>query len=667
MEKEMSLQKKWAKRIDQARTVHKREMIQWADKVIQEFAGDFKTDKDTGERYDTIAQVVHAIESAIKPNLVFSGPKLFVKANKPEWESKEELVEAIVNHEYRAILPNDRRLELENELCLTDARLLPYGVTKTLYLVEGQLIDEEKDPETFGDKVKGFFTGEKPKAAQIPVITDEKGHVTERCDPLKVMIDPNCKHISKRKYDIEELDLSDDELAIPKYDQAKVAKLEPNVCLDAENKLDGKTLDNYFKEYPDLAGYRIYEIHDYEKRQIYTYSEQLKDFIDADIDDKNRKYPLEKGSQFSFLYFDEAPNRAYPLPPVKFYRRRAIEFSYIYSQLQKQVDKFQPRIGVDETKLSQESKEQLKTGGLASIFTTIGPPANAVQEFNLSIQKDVLVYLEALQKLMNLESGVSDYQTSNPDDKRTATEATYITQNDNARKQTPKKRVRDFVVGQASTILQTLMQHSTKENFIKILGEKEAMEWWTNPETGKNTWTKDDIVGDYSFELDMDSITPINEAVRRKQNVEAMTTVLNPALRQSLEAEGIKLILKNIFKKFVGDNLGMKDETKILEDLNIRNPEQEHDFFMQGIVHPIQQDENHEEHLQKHIAWRESSGAQFLPPELLNSVDKHIFMTQQLLAQKEQQKQSQQAPAPTAPSNEGQSPEARINQEAQAV
>lgn len=655
VETNKDLAKKWQSRIDRARRVHKKEVVDWSEKVIQEYAGDFKTDSDTGERYDQIAQVIHAIEETIQPGLIFNNPKLTVRANLPEWQGREQLVEAVVNNEYRSILPGGRRLETENELCLVDARLLPYGVTKTVYLVEGEILEEKKE-ESLLDKAKGLFLGSEPEVTETPVITDEKGHITERVDPLKVIIDPDAKHITKIKFVLHELDLEKKDLSLPKYDRKLVEKMKPDVCLDMSAKLDQKTLDNYLKENQDVAGYRVYEIHDLENRQIGTYSEQLKDFIEPFHD-----YPLKEGSQFNFLYFSEAPNRAYPLPPIKFYRRRAIEFSYIYTQLSRQIDKFMPKLGVDSTKLGPSDKERLKAGNLGAIFETIGPPANAVQEFKFTIQQDLFVYLESIQKLLNLESGSNDYETGSPDD-RTATEATYIKQGTAGRRLKPKLKVKQFLTGQANTILLTLMEFQSKERFVKVLGENETEQWWEDPKTGKNTWSKDTISGDYALDLEIESITPVNEALKKKQNTEALQNVMNPALRQGLVMEGVKLKIAPIFEKYASENLGIKDKTKIYENMNIRTPEQEHDIWMNAQVPPVQPDEDHVKHLESHMAWRNSMLVQGLPSEILGGIDKHIMQTQMAVQQK-QAKSNPPKPG-QVPSGMGMAPEARLEKEA---
>lgn len=651
-----ALAKLWGRRIEKDRAVHREKVVLWAEKVFKEYGGDFNMDAETGDKYDQVAQVIHSVEETIQPHLMFSSPKFSVEAAKPEWEKREPLVEAVINHEYRDILPSGRKLEFENELCILDARLLPYGGTKTSYEVEGDILQDQEN-QKFMDKMKGLLTGETAGIQEIPVITSEKGHVTERFNPLKVFIDSSATHISKQKWTIEEIDFKAEDLKKPRYEQDKVEKLEANVTLD-EKKVprlrEMKDMDDNQK------GYRLYEIHDLEKRVKHTYSEQLKDFIEF-----NSAYPIPEGSQYSFVWFVEVPNQAYPVPPIRFYRQRAKEFSYVYSQVAKQIDKFMPKIGVDSTKLGPADKERLKSGNLASIFETIGPPSNVVHQFIFGIQKELFEYLGALKELMNLESGSNEYELANPE-QRKATEAIQIKQGTTARRFKPKKRVKDFLINQAHTILMTLQEFQTLEKFTKVIGENDALEWWQDPETGKQSWTKEDIAGGYSFDFDVETIAPQDENLKKQQNAVNMETALRPELRQGLLEEGIQLKVAPVFEIFAKENMGIKDKSKIMQPLDGLEPGDEHTLWMTGQVPEISERERKDpkflkKHSEAHRMMILSPGFQSLPPEFQQGPISHSQATDQELMMVEAKMnpqgpgdplKRQESPQSNIPSNE---------------
>lgn len=636
-----SLAKTWGKRIASARDVHKKFVVNWFEKVHKEFSGEYETNSDTGEKYDQVCQVIHSVEETIQPHLIFVAPRFTVRAkggNAAEWEKREPLIEAVINHEYTDLLPSGRKLEYENELALIDARMMPYGVTKTSYLVSGSILEEPQEQNLL-DKVKGFFTGEaSAPTRQVPVIEEEKGHVTERVDPLKLFLDPMAKNLSKCKFLIEELDLEKKDLISPRYEQEKVDKLRPNVVLNGAKTVEYKQMDKFFLDNPDDSGYRVYEIHDLEQRLIHTYSEELKDFIEF-----GRPYPIAEVSQYSFLWFNDIPNQAYPVPPLKYYRARALEFSYIYSQVSRQIDKFMPKLGVDGTKLSPGDKERLKNGSLGAIFETIGPPVNSVQQFSFGVQKDLLSYLGMIKEMLNLESGVNDYEMSNPEERK-ATEAQQIQQGTTARRFKPKNRVRAFLTTQANVILRTLQENQTVEKFVKVLGEKDAMEWFQDPVTGKAGWTKTEIAGDYNFDMDVEQSTPMDSAIKKKQRMEAMQTVMNPSVRQGLLEEKKKLKISPIFEKMVKEDLGINDRQSIIEDLSILSAEQELQLLMYGKPLKVQPGEKLEEHMQGHMTSLNAPLFKTLPPEVQNIMMDHIQETQMAMQQKQQKEQHSQKP-----------------------
>ena len=654
----MSLQNKtreelfqiWKKRLKIARDLHKEKVIDWADKVFKEYSGEAKTNQDTNERYSQMAQVIIAVEETVQPHLFFQLPRMTATAKAPQWEKRERLVEAVVNHEYQDIKPSGHTIELENELVILDARLLPFGVTKTTYEVEGEILEEPQDQGAM-DKFKNMLTGGAPPMNETPVITKENGHVTNRSNPLKIFLDYSADHITKQKFVIEMMDVTKEDLNRPRYEQDKVMLLEPSSVLLPDYGTGKKVEKDKYKDDPDFKGFRIYEVHDLENKVIHTMSDGYEDFIEF-----NRPYPIPEGSQYSFCWFIEVPNQVYPAPPIKFYRQRASEFSYIYSQVSEQIDKFLPKIVIDINRLTKDAQDKYRISGLGAVIESEGPPSGAIEVVNPQVQPDLFKYMAMIKELMNLEAGVNDYETAVPEERK-ATEAKIIDSGTRARRFKPKKRVKGFIINQAHTIWQTLMVNVSEERFTKILGENDAMEWWEDPETGKNTWTKEDIEGDYWFDFDVESITPKDEQVRMVQNEKSMQTVLNPNLKMGLLQEGQELLLSGIFEKYAKENLGIKDKTRIMRPLNGLEPGDEHTLWMTGQYPQISEREQKDpEFMLKHVGAHElfinSPGFQSLPNELKQGAAMHLQSYQPLM----QKLQAQRQPQGKAPQKTEQAP-----------
>src|SRR3990167_6420924 len=611
----------WKKRLSTAKSEHKKHVKDWAEKILIEYAGETDRNLDTTEKYEQVAQVIMAVEETVQPHLFFQNPTVIVSAKRQEYEAREELVAAVINQEYTDFKDSGYGIELENELVVLDARLLPYGVTKTSYEVEGEMLREDIKPQGVMAKISKVLTGE-PSFTEQPVITRERGHITERVNPLNLYLDYTATHITKQKWIIEEIPVAKDELRKIRYEQDKIEKLEPSVSIDPEYKnISNIDRQRMMDQDPDARGYRIYEIHDLENRVIHTLAEGLEDFIEF-----GTEYPMPESSVYSFLWFIEKPNEVYPLPPIKFYRKRANEFSYIYSQVAKQIDRFMPKIGVDGTKLGPEDKEKLKSGNLATIFTTIGPPGGVVSVFNPQVQRDLFEYMGMIKELMNLESGVNEYELSNPE-KRKATEARQISEGATARRFKPKKRVRGFLRNQAHKVWMILSQNVTEERMVKVLGKDDAMDWWRDHVTGKSTWTKVDIAGDYWFDIDVDSVTPRDVEKIKEDNMQAFQLIVGSPVGQLMQTENKELMVSPIVEKILKDNLGFKDTSKVIKDLNILDPEQEHDLWMYGQYPPVQEREDLQDHVSKHQAYISSPMFQFMPDLMKTQAAKHLYET----------------------------------------
>lgn len=616
----------WKKRIRIARDLHKDRIVKTADKFISEYSGEENKNQDTGERYEQIAQVVMAIEERVQPHLFLQSPEFIAKAKsqKSEWEKREPLVAAMINHEYQDFKDSGYGIELENELCILDARILGLGATKTGYDVEGDILKEPIEDAGPLDQVKNLLTGQAPQFKETPVITREKGQVTERISPIHLYLDPWATHITKQGFTIHWMDVSKEKLQKPRYEQDKVEKLEPSSVTvpDYENK--SKTEQEKLKDDPDFKAYRIYEIHDLENRQIHTIADGLDDFIEFQA-----PYPIAQGSQFSYLWFIEIIDKAYPSSPLKYYRKRASEFSYIYSQVSSQIDKFLPKIGINSNALDITDKQKFKNGGLGTFVDFNQPPGANWQVIQPTVQADLFKYLAMTKQLLTIESGVPDVELATPQADRTATEANQIDSAAQNQRFKPKKRVKGFLLNQGRTVWQFIQKNAPYDKFIMVLGEQAAGEWWNDPVTGKASWTDDNIRGDYSLDFDVDSISPQNKNQRLQLNNEALDRLSLPQMQTLLAQGKLKLKPRPLIEKYFKENLGIRDMDSVLEDLTVLEPSEEHDLWMQGQFPQISENEMKDpemllKHYQGHVAWINSPVFPTLPPLIQQGAMKHL-------------------------------------------
>ena len=629
----------WKKRLNVARELHKEKVIDWADKIFLDFSGENSANIDTGEKYSQVCEVIQAVEQTIQPHLFFKNPTFNATAKRPEWEKRLPLVSAVVNQEYTDIKKTGHRLELENELVVLDARLLPFGATETTWRVKGGIV-EERPEEGVMDKVGSFFTGKRAKPKFSPVIEEEIGHITERVNPLKLLLDYSAPHITKQRFTIKIMHGKKEELMTPRYEYDKVKDLKDDTVLIPDYKGSLRDDREKYQNDPDFKGLTWYEIHDLENRKIHTIVDGVNDFIEFDS-----PYPIAEGSVFSYLWFVTTPNKPYPIPPIKFYKRTAKEFSYVHSQVAEQIDKFLPKVGFDINRLSAPDRKKWELGTLGAFVGFNGSPQGAWDILQPKVQDDLFKYLAMKKDMMNLEAGVNDYEVAIPEERK-AYEAKIIDEGTKSRRYGPQRRVKGFLINQAHTIWQIEAQNATEESFIKVIGEDNTLDWWTDPETGKQSWTRENIAGDYAFDFDIEQISPLSRGEREKQNAINLETVLRPELRQGLLEEGEQLILSNLFMKFADENMGIKDRSKVIRKLEGLEPGDEHTLWMQGQYPDISEREQKDpkflvKHFQAHEMFINSPAFPALPPEIQQGAIQHRDSYLPLLARIMQQKQGQ--------------------------
>ncbi len=636
----------WKKRINIAKDFHKENVINWADRVFLDFSGENASNLDTGERYSQVCEIIQSIEQTIQPHLFFRNPTFNATAKRPEWDKRVALVSAVVNQEYTDIKKTGNRLELENELCVLDARLLPFGATETTWRVKGGLVQEEQDQSTL-DKLGGFITGKKPKPIFKPVIEEEVGHITDRMNPLKLLLDYSAPHITKQKFTIKIMHGKKEDLMTPRYDYELVADLKDDTVLIPDYKNSLSVDKDKYQNDPDFRGLTWYEIHDLENRVIHTIVDGVGDFIEF-----NAPYPIPEGSVFSYLWFVTTPNRVYPVPPIKFYRRTAKEFSYVHSQVSEQINKFLPKIGFDVNRLSKPDQDRWKVGNLGALVGFNGSPQGAWDVLQPKVQDDMFKYLAMKKDLLNLEAGVNDYEVSIPE-KRNELAVQEVAGGTKARRYGPQRRVKAFLINQAHTIWQILAENATEDQFVKVLGTNDTMEWWNDPETGKASWTKENIAGDYSWDFDVEQLSPLSEGERKQQNAENLKVITAPEIDQALLAKGYEFNIVPFIDKFATENMGIKDKSKYITKLDGLEPGDEHTLWMQGQFPQISQRELADtkfmvKHFQAHQMFNNSPAFSFLPHDIqqgaIQHTDTYLPHFAQLQQQQMKQKQSKSQP-----------------------
>jgi hypothetical protein len=119
-------------------------------------------------------------------------------------------------------------------------------------------------------------------------------------------------------------------------------------------------------------------------------------------------------------------------------------------------------------------------------------------------------------------SGISDYQRGqSPETRQTATEAAIISDSVNARSADKLAKVELFMADVARRIVQLEQQFQSQTQVARVVGPDQAIYWVP--------YDREEIQGEYDFEVEAGSTQPMNETVRR-QTATALMQAMAPFL-----------------------------------------------------------------------------------------------------------------------------------------
>ena len=123
-----------------------------------------------------------------------------------------------------------------------------------------------------------------------------------------------------------------------------------------------------------------------------------------------------------------------------------------------------------------------------------------------------------IEQDINTVSGVSEYARGQmPEIRRTATEASIIADAGNARA-SDKLAIVEISIGEIGRhVIQLMQQYMTDAQMVRITG-KDDQKYYV-------AYTRDDIVGEYDFEVEGGSTQPMNETARRQQAISLMNAM----------------------------------------------------------------------------------------------------------------------------------------------
>lgn len=471
-------------------------------------------------REHPIDNVVFANIRAIVPRLNHRNPKIYVKPKKKPFRSKEGLFDTIASSVYVELLLNyyykELQVKREARKCLYDSLLSPLGIMELGYTLETEKIKDEEllDTNELISADSPFCVRRNPKDFR----NDPEGIDSQLNDSRWIAL-RWVKSLNDLKRN-------------PKYSNTTNLKSNFTVKTNFGSAVMGS--DSVVEpDASDMWG-RVegWDIWDKKERRLMSVVEGYDRFL------RNEKsWPLEfDGFPVETLYFNENATDFYPIPDSWMYLDLQDELNRVSSMQMSHIARISQRRYISrQGALTPEEKMKLAIGGDGTIAEVQGNVQDAILPMpDATISQDIYMLRQGIKKTIREMAGVSDSEMLSSTKFESATEPQLIEQAAQSLRGDQQSTFENFVVRVVSKLAKicqqtvesvdipldnsqmndTDIQPYVKKKLEKIVGENGAtvlLPWLS--------MTKEDIAGDYIYDIEIGSTMPINDETRKRDAV----------------------------------------------------------------------------------------------------------------------------------------------------
>ena len=509
----------------------------------------FSADSGVKDRFpdQPIENLVFENVRIIVPRLNYRNPKVYVTPKKKPYQTPEGIYDTLTASAFFEILLthyySELQVQKESKKCLIDALLAPFAVMQLGYTVKTEKVQDDK-------------------LLDVNELIQEDSPFVMRRSLSDFRSDPEGMNPSlndARWVAFRWVKSLEDVKKDPKYDNT--AKLKPNYTVKTNFssmalKDSEYESDDHRELWGRVEGWTIWDKKDH----------RVMDMVEGH--DKwlrnGKEWPLDlEGFPCETLYFHENATDLFPVPDVWQYMPMQDELNRIISMQLSHLRRISERkYGYQEGGIDSTELRKLTNGGDGALISTQGKPGETIFPIpDATISQDIYINRQQQKKGIREMAGVSDTEALASTKFEQATEPALIEQAVQTIRGDQQAAFEDFtkrIIKKTGQILQQTqdeldiplnneqwtdaqVQSYIGHKVTKIAGPEgtQVMMPWL-------TMSKEDIKGEYDFDIEVGSTMPINEETRKRDAVTLYKILAeNPYIRGR---EGTKEIL-TAFKK----------------------------------------------------------------------------------------------------------------------
>jgi len=537
--------------------------------------GFFDPEHDTSSTLN----LFHALAKNVLPAIEFKNPTVNALPKRKADTESAFFAKGIMNYFYKEI-----GAEKDNKRAIWDAYILGQGIVKVGYSTQFGVDvtpSSEKKKKTAKDRrdeVLEQIGLKKPKEEEVIFPEKDLEILAERpyvqwISPFNYLRDPRSTGL-------------DDAMWVCHVADKTVADIKANPKFKNTSKLEGIRT-----EIPSRTGIGVPEtdLEEFEIVKLYEVHYRQKDGFYL-------LYIVKDGSEFRELYheksvynlsdwqFDEIDfsghgHLTYKKSEMSKIKNLQDRFTATIDAILEQVDRFPPKIAVDETGVSEEAKRTIEDGDIGAVIYTNRNPSEVIREVGLTQFKS---YLQALNSeiinIVTIQTGLTKSQLLGVSAGETATEATIAQGGQTLRQSDMVEELRRFHDSQATKLWGVIKQFVELEELEIITGENGI-----NPETGQPlfSWLPEITIdvaeklekSNLRFQMEVGSSQRLDVGVVRKSIENLISILARTDVIALMQQQGKKVDLAEILKMWLQQSPEIfRDVSKIIQDVNQQTP-----------------------------------------------------------------------------------------------
>lgn len=513
----------WLTKIDLSERYRKKiaERYRWRQ-LIEEYRGYFAGLQDSADIYVPSLNLIFAYVKSEIPSLYLRDPKIKVNAKKKTSVLSSKILEKALNYIWRK-----KKIKRENKKNVLDSLLVGHSWFKTGYTGSFGTI-EDGNGNTFDFIDKEDFFGYRVNYENITFNPDAQDQPFD-CTWIAHKV-PLSKPDAKRntKWNLSDVNW--------------VAGNEENSIVRTTPDEDKPPVE------PDVERAIFYEVWDKLGGRKFIVSPGVEHYIE-----QPGKMPYEmKGLPFSFLRLNEDPLCPYGIPDCYMFEPQVIELMKIRAAAIDHIKRYNRQLLLAQGHMDPDTKEQFMqgvTGAVLEVRTDGKALGDIVAPIPYpQLQTDMYAVEERIKEDMINVSGQSATErgATQKTTTRTVRELVQIQKGGDNRRSDKIDTIEDFVEDIASNLVALLQQLATEPFFVALTGEtpEELMEQLKGrPSADKAgaitnergfTFTKEDIQGEFDFEVVAGSTKPLDQ----EQKIQTLVSAYEMAMQSGMMPGG---------------------------------------------------------------------------------------------------------------------------------